>query len=60
MERVMGLAKKLDFRGVPFVESDPIWNTGQENYGAGATVSPELWRKYEWKVRIHHLLKGWV
>ena len=56
----MGLAKKLDFRGVPFVESDPIWNTGQENYGAGATVSPELWRKYEWKVRIHHLLKGWV
>jgi hypothetical protein len=60
MERVLGLAKKLDFKGNPFVESVPVWNVGQEKLGAGATVSAEDWKKYEIKARLHHTLKGWI
>lgn len=60
MERVIAIGKKLDFRGIPFVDKEVIWNTGQESLGAGATVSPQKWRRRELVTRAHHLLKGWT
>ncbi len=61
MERVIGIGKKLDFQGIPFVDADIVgWNTGQEHLGAGATVSPSKWLKRELVTRLNHIIKGWM
>ena len=60
LERVVWLAENIGFRGKPFVEVNPVWNTGQEKYDAGATISQKEWKKKEKLVRLHHILKGWV
>jgi hypothetical protein len=56
MERVMRIGEKLGFEGEPFVEKTPVWNDRVNDY----TKSPEAWKPYEIKARVHHLFTGRV
>jgi hypothetical protein len=56
MQRVIWIGEKLDFKGIPFLDTEQIWNSNVVD----GTSSPSRWRRQEFAKRLHHLWNRWI